>query len=115
MFGSYIGDETPVSAVENAGPRFFYSVTEDSAKKRLYLKLVNATSDPQAVDIQLPGAKLAPEGKLISLTGHDPEATNTIDRPTAIIPVESALHGVSSTLHHRIPPYTIEVMELDVR
>ncbi len=115
MFGSYIGDETPVSAVENAGPRFFYSVTEDSAKKRLYLKLVNATSDPQAVDIKLPGAKLAPEGKLISLTGHDPEATNTIDRPTAIIPVESALHGVSSTLHHRIPPYTIEVMELDVR
>jgi len=114
LFGSYIGDETPVSSVENAGPRFFYSVTEDSAKKRLYLKLVNATSDSQAVDIQLPGAKLAPEGKLISLTGHDPEATNTLDRPTAIVPVESALHGVSGSLHHRIPPYTIEVMELDV-
>ena len=62
-----------------------------------------------------PERSLAPEGKLISLTGHDPEATNTIDRPTAIVPVESALHGVSSTFHHRIPPYTIEVMELDLR
>jgi alpha-N-arabinofuranosidase len=115
MFGGNIGNETPVSAVENAGPRFFYSVTKDSAKKRLYLKLVNADSDAQTVDIKLPGGSLAPEGKLISLTGHDPEATNTIDRPTAIVPVESALHGVSSTFHHRIPAYTIEVMELDLR
>jgi alpha-N-arabinofuranosidase len=115
MFGSYIGDQTPASSVEGAGPRFFYSVTEDSAKKRLYLKLVNANSDPQAVDIKLPGANLAPEGKLISLTGHNPEATNTMDQPTAIVPVESALHGVSSSLHHRIPAFTIEVMELDVR
>jgi alpha-N-arabinofuranosidase len=76
---------------------------------------VNATSDPQAVDINLPGASLAPEGKLITLTGHNPEATNTIDQPTAVVPVESGLHGVSSSLHHRVPAYTIEVMELDVR
>jgi len=39
---------------------------EDSAKKRLYLKLVNATSDSQAVDTPTARAKLAPEGKLIS-------------------------------------------------
>jgi alpha-N-arabinofuranosidase len=115
MFGSHIGDETPASQVEGAGPRFFYSVTEDSAKKRIYLKLVNATSDPQAVEIRLPGAKLAPEGKLISLTARNPEATNMIDQPTAIVPVDGALHGVSSTLHHRIPAYSIEVMELDLR
>jgi hypothetical protein len=38
-----------------------------------------------------------------------------MDQPRAIIPVESALHGVSSSLHHRIPPYTIEVMALDLR
>jgi alpha-N-arabinofuranosidase len=115
MFGSHIGDQTPASSIEGAGPRLFYSVTEDSAKKRLYLKVVNANSDPQAVDIRLPGASLAPEGKLITLTGHNPEATNTIDRPAAIVPVESALHGVSSSLHHRVPAYSIEVMELDVR
>jgi alpha-N-arabinofuranosidase len=67
------------------------------------------------VDIKLPGAKLAPEGKLISLIGKDPEATNTIDQPTAIAPVESALHGVGESFHHRIPPYTIEVLELEMR
>lgn len=115
MFGSYIGDTTPVSSVESAGPRFFYSVTEDSAKKKIYLKLVNGSSDGQAVEIKLPGAKLAAEGKVISLTGSNPEATNTMDQPRAIVPVESALHGVAETFHHRVPPYTIEVVVLDMR
>jgi alpha-N-arabinofuranosidase len=115
MFGSYNGDATPVSSADGAGPRFFYSVTEDSAKKRLFVKLVNASSDAQALDIKLPGAKLAPEGKLISLSGKDPEATNTIDQPTAVAPVESALHGVGESFHHRIPPYTIEVVEMEMR
>lgn len=115
MFGSYIGDVTPVSSMEGAGTRFFYSVTEDTAKKKVYLKLVNASSDAQAVDIKLPGAKLAPEGKLVSLSGHDPEATNTIEQPTAIVPVQSALAGVGADFHHKVPAYTIEVVELDVR
>jgi alpha-N-arabinofuranosidase len=114
MFASYIGDETPASSLEGAGPRFFYSVTEDSAKKRIYLKLVNGSSDAQTVDIKLPGAKLAAEGKLISLSGHDTQATNTIDQPTNIVPAESALHGVSDSLHHKVPGYTIEVLQMDV-
>jgi alpha-N-arabinofuranosidase len=115
MFGSYIGDTTPVSSVEGAGSRFFYSVTEDTAKKKLYLKLVNASSDAQAVDVKLPGTKLAPVGKLISLTGRDPESTNTMEKPTAIAPVTSTLPGVGADFHHKVPAYTIEVVELDVR
>jgi len=115
MFGSYLGDSTPVSSMEGAGSRFFYSVTQDSAKKKLYLKLVNGSSDAQAVDIKLPGAKLAPVGKLISLSAHDPEATNTMEKPTAIAPVTSTLPGIGADFHHKVPPYTIEVVELDVR
>jgi alpha-N-arabinofuranosidase len=115
MFGSYLGDVTPVSSVEGAGSRFFYSVTQDSAKKKLYLKLVNGSSDAQAVVIKLPGAKLAPVGKLISLSAHDPEATNTMEKPTAIAPLTSTLPGVGADFHHKVPAYTIEVVELDVR
>jgi alpha-N-arabinofuranosidase len=113
MFGSYLGDEKPESSMEGASSRFFYSVTENTEKKQIYLKLVNGSSDAQAVDIKLPGAKPAPEGKLISLSAHDPEATNTLEQPKAIAPVESALQGVSESFHHRVPPYTIEVLEID--
>jgi alpha-N-arabinofuranosidase len=113
MFGSYLGDTTPVSSVEGSGPRFFYSVTEDTAKKKIYLKLVNGSSDAAAVEIKLPGAKVVAEGELISLTGSNPEATNTMEKPTAIVPVRSALHGVAETYHHRVPAYAIEVLVID--
>ncbi|MFP5226752.1 MAG: alpha-L-arabinofuranosidase C-terminal domain-containing protein [Acidobacteriota bacterium] len=112
MFGSYLGDVKPESSVEGGGSRFFYSVTESTAKKQIYLKLVNGSSDAQAVDIKLPGAKLT-SGKLISLVAHDPEATNTIDQPKAIAPVESTLTGVGETIHHHLPAYSIEVLVLD--
>ena len=113
MFGERIGNVKPASSIEGAGSRFFYSVTGDSAKKRLYLKLVNASSDAQAIDIRLPGAKPAADGRLIALSAHNPQATNTLEQPNAIAPVETVLHGVSASFRHSVPPYTIEVLEID--
>jgi alpha-N-arabinofuranosidase len=101
--------------MEGQGPRFFYSVTEDTAKKKLYLKLVNGSSDAQPVDIHLPDAKLAPEGQLISLTAHDTQATNTLDQPTNIVPVETALKISGDTLHYKVPGYAIQVLVMDLR
>jgi alpha-N-arabinofuranosidase len=118
MFAKYLGSETPASKLEGAGlsdanPKLFYSVTRDAAKKKLYLKLVNADSMPQTVEINLPGAKLAETGTLVSLAAHSTQATNTIDKPTEIVPVETALHGVSEHLHHTMPGFAIQVLVLD--
>ena len=79
----------------------------------LYLKLVNASSDPQPLDIDLEGAKLAATAKLVGLQAHDTQETNSIDSPERIVPVETALHNVSSHLHHTIPGYAIQVIEFD--
>ena len=118
MFARYLGDQTLASKLEGAGleaanPRFFYSITRDPAKKRLYLKLVNAASTAQHLDIDLPGAKLAETGLLVTLTAHSTQATNTIDHPDQIVPVETPLHAVSNHLHHTIPGYAIQVIQLD--
>jgi alpha-N-arabinofuranosidase len=113
MFSKYLGDQTLGSKLEGAGPKLFYSITRDSEKKRLYLKLVNASSTPQPVEIDFPGAKLAATGTLISLSAHSTQATNTIDQPTQIVPVETALHGVSNQLRHTLPGYAIQVIQLD--
>ncbi|HEX4066562.1 MAG TPA: alpha-L-arabinofuranosidase C-terminal domain-containing protein [Acidobacteriaceae bacterium] len=115
MFAKYLGDETPQSTLEGAGERFFYSVTEDTARKKLYLKLVNGSSDAEAVDIHLPDAKLAPEGQLISLTASGTQATNTLDQPTNIVPVESALPISGDTLHYKLPGYAIQVLVLNLQ
>ncbi len=111
LFGSYLGDHTLGSELQNAGPKFFYSITANSAKKRLYLKLVNGESIPQPVDIDLTGAELAPTAKLVTLSAKDTQAANSIDHPQQIVPVESALHNVRAPLHHIMPGYSIQVIE----
>ncbi|MGO9338795.1 MAG: alpha-L-arabinofuranosidase C-terminal domain-containing protein [Terracidiphilus sp.] len=118
MFSKYLGDQTLASKLEGTAldannPKFFYSITRDSAKRRLYLKLVNASSTPQPVEIDLPGAKLAATGKLISLSAHDTQATNTLEQPTQIVPVETPLQGVSDHLHHTVPGYSIQIIQVD--
>jgi alpha-L-arabinofuranosidase len=112
MFGSYLGDHTLASKAEGAGAKFFYSITADAAKKKLYLKLVNGASTPQPVDIDFSGAKLAASAKLVSLSARDTQATNTIDNPKAIAPIESTIPVQGSHLRHSMPGYSIQVIEL---
>jgi alpha-N-arabinofuranosidase len=118
MFSKYIGDQTLASKLDGPGfdpanPKFFYSITRDSAKKRLYLKVVNASSTPQPLEVDFAGAKLAPTGKLISLSAHDTQATNTLAKPTEIVPVETPLPGVNDHLHHTVPGYAIQIVQVD--
>jgi alpha-L-arabinofuranosidase len=113
MFASYLGNETVDSKLENGGPKLFYSVSRDTKKKQLYLKLVNAASTPQTVDLKLAGADFAKTGKLVMLKANTTLATNTIDQPTNIVPVESTLKNVSSTVHYTAPAYSIQVIQLD--
>ncbi len=118
MFSKYLGDQVPASKLEGpdldaANPKFFYSITRDSNKKRLYLKLVNASSTPQNLELDFPGAKLAATGKLVSLTAHDTQATNTLQQPTQIVPVDTPLQGVTNRLHHTVPGYSIQIIQLD--
>jgi alpha-N-arabinofuranosidase len=115
MFGSYLGTEKPASTIEGAAEKTFYSVTEDTAKKKVYLKLVNASTVAQPLEIHLAGSRLAGEGKLVTLRAASPEATNTIDQPKIIAPVESALKTPGDKLHFTAPPLSIEVLEFTLR
>jgi alpha-N-arabinofuranosidase len=115
MFSSYLGEETPDSHLVGGGPKLFYSVTEDAKKKRLYLKLVNAASGAQPIDIKFAGANLANTGKLVMLKAESTQATNTIDDPTHIVPMESTLRHLTGDLHYTAPPYSIQVLQIDQR
>jgi len=116
MFASYIGNETVASTLTGAGPQFFYSATRDASKGKLYLKLVNATSLPQDVNLQLARAgKIGSTATLVSLHALTNEATNTITEPTMIVPVKTQLKNFSADFHHTVPGYSIEVLDIDVR
>jgi alpha-N-arabinofuranosidase len=113
MFAEYLGTEVPASTLENGGSRLFYSVTEDSASKRVYLKLVNAFSDAVSIDIELDGAeKVSNAATVVSLTGATQAETNSISSPTRIVPHMSTIDGAGTRFQHNLPAYTIETIEL---
>jgi alpha-N-arabinofuranosidase len=110
MFGSYLGDHTLASKLEGGGSKFFYSVTRNTAKKQIYLKLVNGSSAAQNVEIALDGTKPAPKAKLVTLKGETSQATNSIDDPERVVPVESTIELTGPRIRHTMPPYSIQVL-----
>lgn len=112
MFSTHVGDETLGSELENGTPKLFYSVTRDSKKRRVFLKLVNAESQPQTIDLKFTGANLAKSGKVVMLSARGTQATNTIDAPETIVPKEGALRDVSADVHYTAPAYSIQLLEL---
>ena len=116
MFSNDLGKEVVDSNLLGGAPRLFYSVTRDTAKSRLYLKVVNASSQAQTMEIQLHGANgVGPTAKVIRLSGHTMEETNSLADPNRIVPVESRMTGVSEDFYPTIPAYTIQVMEISLR
>jgi alpha-N-arabinofuranosidase len=114
MFAEYLGTEVPASTLTGGGSRFFYSVTKDAGK--VYLKLVNASSEPQAVSIELGGAgNVAKTGTLVSLTGTGPAETNTLAAPTRIVPVKTTLKNTGAKFSHTVPAFSVEAIELGLK
>jgi alpha-L-arabinofuranosidase len=116
MFSNHLGNEVVESELRGAGPRFFYSVTRDSARGVLYLKLVNASAEAQSLEIKLAGdLKLQSRAKLVTLKALTKEATNSITNPENIVPITTHLDGVAPSFRHTTPPYAIEVFEVSTR
>ena len=116
MFAKYLGTEVPTSSSTGSPERFFYSVTRDPAKGVTYLKLVNASSVAQPVEIDLSGANnIANTGTLVTLTGATLAQTNTISAPTRVVPVQTTLKNTGKQFSHSVPPYSIQVLELQTK
>jgi alpha-N-arabinofuranosidase len=115
MFSNHIGDQILNAKLEGSAAKLFYSVTRRSNDGTVYLKLVNASSTPQPVHIQLNGAKTVAGGKLVTLSAKTTTATNSITQPSAIVPVESGLHKAATDFTHTVPGFAIQVLELKAR
>jgi alpha-N-arabinofuranosidase len=116
MFGNHIGKEVVDSTVSGGGPRFFYSATKDPEKGVLYLKLVNASSIPQPIDIKLTGAaSVGANAHVVSLSSKTTQDTNTITDPKHIVPVEKNIAGVKDSFTYTVPSYAIQVLEVKLK
>ena len=115
MFGACLGDHTMESNVSGAGERFFYSVTATRGSKAC-VKLVNAASTAQSIDITLSGLGAGNHAAVLdTLKGNTTWATNTIANPARIVPVRTKLTVKGERLDHVLPPYSIQVLEVDLK
>jgi alpha-L-arabinofuranosidase len=116
MFAKHLGTEVPTASVNGATDRFFYSVTSAPAKGAMYLKLVNASSVAQPVEIEITGViSVANSGTLVTLSGASLAQTNTISAPTRIVPVQTTLKNTGHKFSHSVPPYSVQVLELQAK
>ncbi len=116
MFSSHIGNEVQASSLNGAPQLLFTSVTRDTSNRMLYVKVVNASSKAQPLEIQLTG-KDKPTGTaaVTTLSGHSDAETNSLADPTRIVPVQSEIGNVSSDWHHVFPPYSIQVIDVTLQ
>lgn len=119
LFGGHLGTEivatTGTAGAATGGGKLFYSVTKDAAKGKVYLKMVNAGSAEQAVELDFSGGT-AGRASLYRLTAASVTDTNSIAEPGRILPKKIAVSGVSrNTWKQALPGYSISVFEVDVK
>lgn len=114
MFSTHLGDHVLDAKLDTANPRLFDSVMVDSKNHRVIVKLVNGSSLPQAVNINLSGAKVHSNAHVTTLGAPTTEATNSITDPTRIVPVVSTISNAATTFTHTVPRYSIQILDLDL-
>jgi alpha-N-arabinofuranosidase len=113
MFAAHTGTEVVAATLNNAGPRIAASVTRDEQQHKLFIKLVNGTSDTQRFQIALDGApNVKRQATLVTMSGKSPNATNTITKPDNIKPAEKTIQITGPKFEYAFVPYSVNVMEL---
>jgi alpha-L-arabinofuranosidase len=113
MFAAHTGNEVVASTLTNQGPRVAASVTRDEQRRKLFIKVVNGTSEAQRFQFALDGAPgVKRQATLVSMSGKTPNATNTISRPENIKPAERMIQVAGPKFEYSFVPYSVNVMEL---
>jgi alpha-N-arabinofuranosidase len=115
IFNIHRGDEVLTASVKNEDPAnpLPYSVTRDKAKGLIHVKLVNVSTSPRKVTIDLGrDSKVESKADLITLTAGDPKAVNSLQNPDAVKPVSTTINNASSEFSLTLQPYSLTVITL---
>ena len=115
MFSTHIGDQILDSKLDATNPRLFESATFNSKTHHLFVKLVNASSIPQPVNLKLTVAShVQSKATLTTLSGNTTQETNSITERTKIVPVVTSIANAGTTFIHTLPKYSIQVLDIVV-
>jgi alpha-N-arabinofuranosidase len=113
MFSTNVGDQ--ILKATTTATEILVAVTRDSRSGRIYVKLVNPTDADAPAQIDLENSTgLLPTATALTLAA-DSQATNSIDSPRTVIPIESTVSGVKSGFVYTVPARGIVVLTLATR
>jgi alpha-N-arabinofuranosidase len=114
MFAQHIGAFIAPIEGKSANDLVFWSATVSQDNKTLYLKLVNASDRAETIHLSVPNAR---DAKATTQTLHAATrwATNSIDRPTAVVPVQGTIDVRAAGWNHSLPGNTIQVIDIPLR
>jgi alpha-N-arabinofuranosidase len=135
MFSTMVGDELLATESQNIPTRqwqaramrgsnppparqireVFSSATRNSTNGTIYLKVVNASGSARPIDIQLDGARIDPEGEVVSLVAGGLDDTNSLEQPKKLGPRTERAGGFGARFSREFPPYSITVLQLKTR
>lgn len=109
MFSTHLGDQ--ILRMTRSDTQVLASVTREQKTGTVYLKLVNPKPTPENLTISFTGQS-APANKVTALVlaSEDLSATNSIDAPSAVVPLESVLDSEGSKCSYEIPANAIVVL-----
>jgi alpha-L-arabinofuranosidase len=114
----YLDDKLVTEATEGAGPQpepVYAFASGNPADGQVYLQVVNITSAPRQIEINLQGVtKVADEAAGEVLAG-EPSDQNTIAEPEKVAPTAITLQGVGPTFTHEFPAHSVSVLRLNAR
>ncbi len=115
MFSTHLGDGILKTNLETPNPRLFESATYDSKTHVVHLKLVNAASTAQPLEVALTGAAhVQSEATVTTLRGRTMQETNSITDPKRIVPVTSKISNAGAKFSYTLPKYSIQVFDIRV-
>ncbi|HXS68894.1 MAG TPA: alpha-L-arabinofuranosidase C-terminal domain-containing protein, partial [Candidatus Polarisedimenticolia bacterium] len=113
MFSTHVGDEILKGTVDNDS--VFASVTRDTKKGIIYVKLVNPTADSQQLQIRIDGVDGLKGTAEAETLAADPEATNSISEPTKVVPVDTRVSDVKPSFTYTVAPSSVTVLQLHAK
>lgn len=112
MFSGNLGDEILKATLDDS--KAYCSVTRDSQSGTIFIKLVNPHSLSETLKLDIAGVSLKSTGTATSLIAP-PDATNSIDDPTHVVPVTTRLDDVAPIFDYTLPSDSIVILKLHLQ
>ena len=116
MNANNLGDYNLISTVgEGSNTSGMYAnASYDSESNEVIIKAVNTTEDEKALNLNINGYTVMPgkSGTAITLSGDDPDMSNSIDAPTAVTDVATELSVTSMPFTYTVSPYSYTILRI---